>query len=1219
MSASLPHPAVLSDSTASAGKSLGEVLEGLSTVKPHSFDFPAAVVLLRACGDGAIAGLGDGKVVLVTVSPTPVSYLLDCEKPHTGQVFALAVSQDCEMAISGDGNGEVKLWSVVERREIATLEGHQNNIYTVAISQDNKLALSGGADTTVKVWDLKSRSAIATLEGHSSYVKRLIVTSDSKFCISGENLGVIKVWDLEAKKDIATFEGHTKEVSYITLSPDEKTLWSGSKDNDIRVWSLDSFTELMVFKGHTNFISGLKLIREGQVCISTSADRTGKLWSLPERREIGALEGHTSIITCMEVSKNERICLTCTQNKAVKLWDLESCTEVISFVGHSDVIWAITMTADNKHFLTGSKDRTIKIWSLNPRCEEKILSFPERIESIAVTADYLILATRKDIRLWSIAENQELAVMQGHTEEINEFAITPNQKFLLSSSDDKSVKLWDLATRKEIHTFTGHSKLTYRLAVTPDGKFFFSASWDITLKQWNIEDRSLVETVDLTCDRLHRLAVTPDGQNLLSISRDGTIAIWTFPGLKVLTVLSGHVGFGQGIDITQDGKTIVSCGEDRTVRLWSFEERRLLTVLYGHSQSVKNVKVSADGRFAISASDDSVKVWSLEERREVACYKGPARISFAAFTTDSNCVIIASNDQTVRITPFIVPWESTSEAPMQVTSEMVSVVQTLKEGELLNPLAARTLLSPYNVNSLHISAFYNYAERCKEYLEMRVPFLKGTFGSPLTVSLERRTIKCTDEFLKYLIDLAQRVKGDAEWPTFVCINDDIPALLASSSDLLQSFFSALMQTPSSPPLPQFITPTSSLPIVQFSETRLINLPDFDKCVVGKMGSELVRFCIGLIRWNTAPGSSKSLELLDALQECEDKTVLTSPYATALIEQKWAYFYPVTLLFTIMYTMLLAALVMILFNDWDRFQLAVVFICLNGFFMLYEIAQALASSWTYWVDPWNYLDMFRGLLGFFWGSLVLCDQELACLGADNQRNTRLLLAILCFLRGFTYFRSFRMTRLFVYMTMAVVKEMYSFLIIMAYSVFAFGILISILLGHATLGVSWTAAFSLVLGDFDSSAFGFVEWCVFSCAAITNIIIMLNLLVSILGDAYEKTQMSVRENDLFLMLGLVSEYESLMYWRRNSGTPTIIVSCERAQDAVMSEEWAGLAVQLSTKMEEESAKLTQEFQAQLASSSKQLQEEMAVLQGKTEKKTAALEAKLETIIALLRERS
>lgn len=194
---------------------------------------------------------------------------------------------------------------------------------------------------------------------------------------------------------------------------------------------------------------------------------------------------------------------------------------------------------------------------------------------------------------------------------------------------------------------------------------------------------------------------------------------------------------------------------------------------------------------------------------------------------------------------------------------------------------------------------------------------------------------------------------------------------------------------------------------------------------------------------------------------------------------------------------------------------------------------------------NYVDIFRGLLSLFWGTLILLDQEQSSLSGFD-RETRLLLAFLCLLRGCTYFRSFRMTRLFVYMTLAVIKELYFFLFIMAYSVFAFGVCTSILLGHTTLGASWTSAFSLVLGDFNSNEFGFLEWAIFSCAAIINVIIMLNLLVSILGDAYEMTQLSVRENDLFMMLDLVNEYESLMFWRRSSGSPVVMLTCDEARE-------------------------------------------------------------------------
>jgi len=55
----------------------------------------------------------------------------------------------------------------------------------------------------------------------------------------------------------------------------------------------------------------------------------------------------------------------------------------------------------------------------------------------------------------------------------------------------------------------------------------------------------------------------------------------------------------------------------------------------------------------------------------------------------------------------------------------------------------------------------------------------------------------------------------------------------------------------------------------------------------------------------------------------------------------------------------------------------------------------------------------------------------------------------------------MTRVFVYLTLAVVKEMYSFLIVMGYSVFSFRILLSIILEHKAIG-ELDFSFRLVVG-------------------------------------------------------------------------------------------------------------------------------------------------------------
>jgi hypothetical protein len=315
-----------------------------------------------------------------------------------------------------------------------------------------------------------------------------------------------------------------------------------------------------------------------------------------------------------------------------------------------------------------------------------------------------------------------------------------------------------------------------------------------------------------------------------------------------------------------------------------------------------------------------------------------------------------------------------------------------------------------------------------------------------------------------------------------------------------------MQTPAAPSLPQFISPRFPFPIIILSDQRLLRLSEFDTAEKGK-GTTLVEFGISLVNWNITPGSQQSLALLKALEACENKQVLVTPYVSLLVEQKWAYCYSFTLLLTCLYTAMLVALVLLLKEK--EVVLGLIFVMLNILLMLYELGQMLIDGWTYWFDPWNWVDCIRGVACIVWAVLHLEGWELA---ESEESFLRLLVALLCFLRGFTYFKSFRMTRLFVFMTISVVKDIYSFLIILAYSVFAYGICFSALQPNFSVSSSWVSAFILLLGSFESNEFTGWQWGVFTGAAIINVIIMMNLLISILGDAYEKAQLTLQENNL-----------------------------------------------------------------------------------------------------------
>ena len=54
----------------------------------------------------------------------------------------------------------------------------------------------------------------------------------------------------------------------------------------------------------------------------------------------------------------------------------------------------------------------------------------------------------------------------------------------MSGSEDQTIKLWEIETGEEICTLTGHNGIVYSVAISPDNKTIVSGSQDGKIKIW---------------------------------------------------------------------------------------------------------------------------------------------------------------------------------------------------------------------------------------------------------------------------------------------------------------------------------------------------------------------------------------------------------------------------------------------------------------------------------------------------------------------------------------------------------------------------------------------------------------------------------------------------------------------------------------------------------------------------------------------------------------
>jgi len=281
------------------------------------------------------------------------------------------------------------------------------------------------------------------------------------------------------------------------------------------------------------------------------------------------------------------------------------------------------------------------------------------ILSVAFSPDGKLLATgdtKREIRLWQTAENEQLATLHGHTAWVRSVAFSADGTQLVSGSEDHTIRLWNVAARECVKVLPGQDSIVRSVAFSPDGQMVAS-SGDKTLCLWAL-DTGTCHRLPVSEGTIRSVAFSPDGQILVSCSSDKTIILWNVAKKERMNVLEGHTRQVRSVAFSPDGSLITSCSSDRTIKLWDAQTGTCLRTLEGHGDRVWSVAFSLDGQFLASGSDDrTVRLWRVSDGKPLQILdEHTSRVWSVAFTSfeSSNgqpiqALASGSDDQTIRL------------------------------------------------------------------------------------------------------------------------------------------------------------------------------------------------------------------------------------------------------------------------------------------------------------------------------------------------------------------------------------------------------------------------------------------------------------------------------------------------------------------------------------------------------------------------------------------
>jgi len=272
------------------------------------------------------------------------------------------------------------------------------------------------------------------------------------------------------------------------------------------------------------------------------------------------------------------------------------------------------------------------------------------IRGLVVTAeDPKVITAGEDsrLRLWEPTRLTEINSFLGDFGAVEHLALAPNGKRVATCAtrltpSEMGVQLWDLTSGAAQRTLRGPAANVRCVAISPDSKAIAGGADDHLVWVWMAE----AQGPKTFCMRGHSNSVTGvwfvSADSLLSAGADGIVRQWDLRSGKTKGTLSA--GVGPIAALAYGGKRLAVAGEGLAVR----QPTGAFVRLPGHAGNVLCVAFSPDGRLLASGgTDKTLRVWSTEEAKELACYPHASPVRSVAFAPDGRALFTGDTHGTL--------------------------------------------------------------------------------------------------------------------------------------------------------------------------------------------------------------------------------------------------------------------------------------------------------------------------------------------------------------------------------------------------------------------------------------------------------------------------------------------------------------------------------------------------------------------------------------------
>lgn len=526
---------------------------------------------------------------------------------HSGPIPMLDFSANATLVASGGADSSVRIWDHQRKTCIGSLKGCTGVLSVLKFNPQLliKTVFAAGNDNTIVGWNHETRQTVCSLSGHMTKVTSLSFTSDGKFLVSGSRDKVLILWDLDKYQQVRvvpiyeTIESaivlpnNIKLPNSLKLAEDKVYAASAGESGIIKIWEMNSAR--LVYEQQNSLVSkaseteGLAITqmlynkKVSQFAV-VSADHNIMIHNSStfycSKQFIGF---SAEILDTVFVGKKDRYLAVATNSADIKIYDtLDMNCKIVK--GHTDIVLALASLRN--YLLSAGKDNTIRLWEINPsdfsiRCVGIGTKHTKAVGSVAFgkISHQTFASVSQDtcVKVWKLPKELDpnttinlncVATEIAHKEDVNCITISPNDKMIATTSQDKTAKLWSLDKLTLLGVLRGHRRGIWCARFSPIDQVLMTTAGDCTIKLWSLTDMSCLKSFEGHDSSVMRAEFLCQGMQILSAGSDGLIKLWNIKSSECVTTLEKHDGRIWTMAVAADEMNFVSGGADSLLVKW---------------------------------------------------------------------------------------------------------------------------------------------------------------------------------------------------------------------------------------------------------------------------------------------------------------------------------------------------------------------------------------------------------------------------------------------------------------------------------------------------------------------------------------------------------------------------------------------------------------------------------------------------------------------------